>query len=84
MAMNGTTLGDAIAAKLYASDASPEAKAQVKALWEEIGKVIVKHIKDNLDVKIPASSVIVQVTGGSGAPAVGVSNVSPISLTVVG
>ena len=80
MAMNGTTLGDAIAAKLYASDASQEAKAQVKALWEEIGTVIVKHIKDNLEVEIPSSSVIVSVTG----QATGASNLTPISLNVVG
>lgn len=84
MAMNGTTLGDNIAAKLYASDASQEAKDAVKALWEQIGQVIVKHIKDNLEVEIPSNSVIVQVTGGSGAPAVGASNLTPISLSVVG
>lgn len=84
MAMNGVTLGDDIAAKLYASNASQEAKDNVKAIWEEVGKVIVKHIKDNLVVNIPSGAVIVQVTGGSGAPAVGVANVNPITVTVVG
>lgn len=80
MAMNGKTLGDAIAAKLYASDASAEAKADVKALWEEIGEVIVTHIVDNIDIQIPAGSVIISVSG----QATGTPNTSPISAEVTG
>ena len=43
---------------------------------------LAKAIVDNLDVKIPASQVITQVTGGSGAPALGVPNPSPIDCEV--
>ena len=39
-------------------------------------------IVDNLDVKIPAAQVIVQVAGGSGAPAVGTPNPTPIDCEV--
>lgn len=84
MAMDGKTLGDEIAKKLYASDATDSAKANVKALWEEIGEVIVKHIVDNIDIQIPIGSVIISVSGGSGAPAVGTPNTSPISADVIG
>ena len=80
MAMNGETLGDAIADKITASNASEEAKAAVKSLWEEVGKVIVNHIKNNLEVQIPSSTVITSVTG----QATGNVNISPISITVVG
>ena len=43
---------------------------------------LAKAIVDNLEVKIPASQVITQVTGGSGAPALGVTNPSPIDCEV--
>jgi len=39
---------------------------------------LAKAIVGNLEVKIPASQVITEVTGGSGAPALGVPNPSPI------
>ena len=80
MAMNGKDLGGAIAQKLYASDASDEAKADVKALWENIGKVIVKHIVDNIEIQIPGGSVIIAVAG----QATGTPNPSPIKAQVVG
>ena len=84
MALNGTSLGDTIAGIITASDASEESKAQVKALWEKIGKAVCDHIVQNLDVQvsIPSASVIISVSGGAGAPAVGVPNPSPISNTV--
>ena len=50
----------------------------IDAFCEKLAKAIV----DNLEVKIPASQVITQVTGGSGAPAVGVPNPSPIDCEV--
>ncbi len=43
---------------------------------------LAKAIVDNLEVKIPSSQVIIQVTGGSGAPAVGVPNPTPINCEV--
>ena len=49
---------------------------------EEFCDRLAKAIVDNLDVKIPASQVITQVTGGSGAPALGVPNPSPIDCEV--
>jgi len=39
---------------------------------------LAKAIVDNLEVKIPASQVITQVSGGGGAPAIGVPNPTPI------
>lgn len=44
---------------------------------------LAQAINQNLEVEIPSGSVIIQVTGGSGAPAVGVSNPSPITCNVV-
>ena len=43
---------------------------------------LAKAIVDNLEVKIPATQVITEVTGGSGAPALGVPNPSPIDCEV--
>ncbi len=80
MSMNGKDLGDAIANKIISPDASTQAKADVKELWEEIGKIIVNHIKDNLVIQIPAQTVITQVTG----QATGVANIDAITINVVG
>ena len=49
---------------------------------DEFCDKLAKAIVENLEVKIPASQVITQVTGGSGAPAVGVPNPSPIECEV--
>ena len=43
---------------------------------------LAKAIVENLEVKIPATQVITEVTGGSGAPALGVPNPSPIDCEV--
>jgi hypothetical protein len=45
MAMSNTRLGDKIAARLTASNASDEAKAQVKALWEGVAQDIIDEVK---------------------------------------
>ena len=82
MALNGKTLGDAIAACIIADDAPDSMKEKIQAQWEDIGAAIVKHIVDNLEVKIPGGSVIIAVSGGSGAPAVGTPNPAPIDNTV--
>ncbi|NQT34274.1 hypothetical protein HQ587_03720 [bacterium] len=50
----------------------------IDAFCEKLAQAIV----DNLEVKIPASQVITQVTGGSGAPAIGIPNPSPIECEV--
>jgi hypothetical protein len=47
MAMNGTLLGKEISDAIISSDASPEAKAAVLALWQKIGNCIVTHIQTN-------------------------------------
>ena len=49
---------------------------------DEFCDKLAQAIVDNLEVKIPASQVIIQVTGGGGAPAVGVPNPSPIECEV--
>jgi len=43
---------------------------------------LAKAIVDNLEIKVPASQVITTVSGGSGAPAVGVPNPTPIECEV--
>jgi len=50
----------------------------IDAFCEKLAQAIV----DNLEVKIPASQVITQVTGGSGAPAIGIPNPLPINCEV--
>lgn len=82
MAMSGKALGDSIAEIVTASDAPEAMKEQIKAMWESIGTAIVSHIVENIEIKIPSGSVIVSVSGGSGAPAVGTTNSSPIDATV--
>ncbi len=43
---------------------------------------LAQAIVANLEVKIPAAQVIIQVAGGSGAPAVGTPNPAPIDCEV--
>ena len=49
---------------------------------DEFCDKLARTIVENLQVKIPASQVIVQVAGGSGAPAVGTPNPAPIECEV--
>ena len=63
--------GDAIKAAIQNAD-------NIDAFCEKLAKAIV----DNLEVKIPVSQVITQVTGGGGAPALGVPNATPIDCEV--
>ena len=49
---------------------------------DEFCDKLAKAIVDNLEVKIPMSQVITKVSGGSGAPAVGVPNAAPIDCEV--
>lgn len=64
MAMNGKTLGDAIADLIIASDAPAGIKAKIKKQWEDIGAVIVKHIQDNAQVTV-AAGIAVSTTGSA-------------------
>lgn len=72
MAMNGTKLGDDIAAVITDASATPEMKAQIKALWEKIGGVIVTHIQTNAQVQagiaVSASGSMGTVAGATTAP----------------
>lgn len=43
---------------------------------------LAEAIVDNLEVKIPPAQVITQVSGGGGAPAIGVPNPAPINCTI--
>ena len=60
MAMNGDTLGLAIATAVLDPNATPEAKAQCEAFWKKISNEIVSHIKNNAEV--PAG-ISVSTTG---------------------
>jgi len=54
----------------------------INKIAEDLSSAIATHIKTALvTCSIPTGTVIVQVTGGSGAPAVGVPNPAPISIT---
>lgn len=65
MAMNGKTLGDNIADLILASDAPDEQKEVIKKLWEDIGTVIVDHIK-GATITV-ASGIPVATTGTQSA-----------------
>ncbi len=49
---------------------------------EDFCEKLAQAIVDNLEVKIPISQVITQVSGGGGAPAIGVPNPTPINCEV--
>lgn len=62
------------------NDVSSGVTASDKA--EALANAIDTYVKTALvNCSIPIGSVIIQVTGGSGAPAVGVPNTTPILLT---
>lgn len=57
------------------------------AIWnvdnvDEFCDKLARAIVENLEVKIPEAQVIVQVAGGSGAPAMGTPNPAPIDCEV--
>ena len=82
MALDGKKLGDDLADLVLSSDAPAFMKEKIKKQWEDIGEVIVNHILDNIEITVPSGEVIIAVSGGSGAPAVGTPNPSPISTDV--
>lgn len=66
MAMNGKTLGDAIADLIIAPNAPADMKTKIKKQWEDIGAVIVKHIQDNAQVTV-AAGIAVSTAGSATA-----------------
>lgn len=64
MAMNGDTLGLAIADAVLDSSASEEGKTQCQEFWKKVANEIVSHIKANAEV--PAG-IAVSTTGTSTA-----------------
>lgn len=66
MAMNGKTLGDAIADLIVAPTAPADMKAKIKKQWEDIGTEIVKHIQENAQVTV-AAGIAVSTTGTAAA-----------------
>ncbi len=64
MAMNGDTLGLAIADAVLDSGASEEGKTQCQEFWKKVANEIVSHIKANAEV--PAG-ISVSTTGSSTA-----------------
>jgi hypothetical protein len=78
MALVGTgkVLGDKIAAKIIAPDVDAGAKADIIALWESIGNVIVDHLIANSQV-LPGIPV---ATAGSPTAQTGATT-GPVTLT---
>lgn len=68
MAMNKTTLGKAIAAKIIASDAPAEMKTKIENQWTDIADVIITHIQTNAVVTV-AAGIETQVNTGTGTGA---------------
>lgn len=62
--------------------ADAEKPGDQNAGLDALAAAISEYILSNLEVKIPKGGVITTVTGGSGAPALGVANPTPISCEV--
>jgi len=72
MAMNGNAMGTAVANAIIHSDAPPDVKAEVIALWQKICNEIVNHIVQNAEVpagiKVETSGGPTNQTGATSAP----------------
>lgn len=75
------SLDKIILSDLMESEMSNNPKNQ-KDAFKNLAKAIVEHIVNNLEIDIPPGAVIKSVTGGSGAPAIGVPSSSKIRCTV--
>lgn len=82
MALNASTLSNLIKNGLLSGGIATETGGQLQNTCDSIAESIVDHFKDDQVVQIPIGAVIVSVTGGSGAPAVGVPNAAPIDCVV--
>lgn len=89
MALNASQLSDLIKNGLLsggiATESDPVTGDPSPLLQEtcnSIAQSIIDHFLSNQVVQIPTGSVIVSVSGGGGAPAVGVPNAAPINCIV--
>ena len=73
MALNGTALKSLMVSNLQAL--GRETQHIDDAGLEAIANAVVTHILTSAVITIVAGQVVIQVSGGSGAPAVGVPNV---------
>ena len=87
MAVSGlqeTRLSNAIMSRLKTEVGAKEKDAEgndtaLKKVAQIIAQEVIKELKQaQINVFLPAGSVVVQVTGGASAPAVGVMNSAPI------
>ncbi len=76
MSLDKNELQDLMLSKM---SANPDNQSDA---FEALADAIVEYIKSNLEVDIPRGAVIDTVTGGSGAPAVGITNIDKIACTV--
>lgn len=83
MAMDKDDLGVELANFFLPEDATQATKNMVQKNWKGIADIIIKHIIDNAEIKttIPSGTYIQTVSGGSGAPAVGASNLTATDIT---
>jgi len=83
MALNATSLAADIKADILANVPSAnDDNGAVTATANAIAESVVDHILANLEITVPSGEVIIAVSGGSGAPAVGTPNASPIDCGV--
>ncbi len=66
MAMNKTTLGKAIAAKVIDSNAPADMKEKIESMWVDIADVIISHIQQNALVTV-AAGIPVSTAGSASA-----------------
>lgn len=89
MAMNGTTLGNAIGTAMYnaipqdvkacmTSEAKEETCAALQAAWKTAANCIVAHITANATITV-AAGIAVQVTPSSGTGATSSTGTASIS-----
>ena len=71
MSMDGRQLGDEIFDAIIHPNATPEARATVKELWQKIGGVIVEHIQNNARVLSGISVSTNVTTTAAGVPGIG-------------
>lgn len=89
MPLNAAALSDLIKNQLLAGGVATETdpvtsdpSPLLQETCDAIADSIVDHVVANQLVQIPIGTVVVSVTGGSGAPAVGILNAAPITCDV--
>ncbi len=90
MALDNSRLSTAIKDALLAGgiandDVDPDNPGEdppLTQLCDAIASAIVTEITGNLEIKVPGSTYVDTVTGGSGAPAVGIKKVGTTTCSV--